>query len=76
MSIFVCFFCRLCKLCAFVKSEIKHLLTYLLTYISAVIPSIMIIFMRFLLYQRTKSLNRIFYQVLEFNMMAKIEDGC
>ena len=33
-------------------------------------------FYAFLLYQRTKSLNLIFYQFLEFNSMANIQDGC
>ena len=45
-------------------------------HISAVIPPIMIIFLAFLIYQRTRSLNLIFYQILEFNMVAKIQDGC
>ena len=45
-------------------------------HISAVIPLIMIMLYAFLLYQKTRSLNLIFYQVLEFNMVAKIQDGC
>ena len=44
--------------------------------ISAVISPIMIIFSAFIIFPRPRSLILILYLILEFNMAAKIQDGC
>ena len=44
--------------------------------ISAAISPIMIIFSAFIIFPRPRSLILILYSILEFNMAAKIQDGC
>ena len=45
-------------------------------HISAAIPPIMIIFSAYIIFPRPRSLILILYLFLEFNMAAKIQDGC
>ena len=45
-------------------------------HISAAIPPIMIIFLAFIIFPRPGSSILILYSIMEFNMTAKIQDGC
>ena len=45
-------------------------------HISAAIPPILIIFSAFIIFPRSRSLILIIYLIFEFNMVAKIQDGC
>ena len=45
-------------------------------HISALIPPIMKFFQAFIIFLKSSSSNLIFYLILEFNMAAKIQNGC